>query len=104
MATRLAKWKSKDPADLADYWFDWGSTSVPAGSRFLPDDEDIVVHEVTVPVGITLVADDHTTKLVRCRLQGGTADADYPITCKITTDTGQVFEQTKTLQVRERAS
>lgn len=104
MAVALAKWKIKDPSDIADYWFDWGSTEVPATQRFLPDSENITTHTVTVPAGITKVADSHTGKMVRVRLSGGTAEDDYDITCLIETDAGQTFEQTKTLFVRERAS
>lgn len=104
MAETVAKWKQKDPADIADYWFFWDDflTADPLIADAVGPDEIIVDHDITMPVGLTLLAASHTDKLVRIRLSGGTADADYPITCHITTDTGQEFDSTKTLKVRER--
>lgn len=97
----LAKWDPKDPNDVADYWFNWDT--------FLPDSETITAATVTVPDGLTSVADDFDAeaKRVRVRLSGGevgggTDDGKYPIDCLITTDAGQVFEITKPLQVKER--
>jgi hypothetical protein len=40
--------------------------------------------------------------VVRVRFSGGTAGVNYPVTCRITTNTGEVFEVTATLKVRER--
>src|SRR4051812_26156251 len=104
MAEVVAKWKQKDPNDVADYWFDWGSDAQTESIQFLPADETISAHTVTVPAGLTSLADSHTDKTVRVRLSGGTAETDYLITCLITTSTGQVFESTKTLKVRERTA
>jgi hypothetical protein len=104
MAVTLAKWKRTDPNDVADYWFDWGSDDQAATLRFLPEDEVIVDHTVTVPAGLTKIADSHTDKTVRIRVSGGTAEVDYPITCWIETSTGQEFESTNTLPVRERTA
>jgi hypothetical protein len=104
MASVVAKWKRKDPNDIADYWFDWGSDEQAADIRFLPDATTIVDHEVTVPAGITKLADSHTDKTVRWRASGGTDNADYEVTCLITTNTGEEFESTKVLQVRNRTA
>jgi hypothetical protein len=71
----VPKWKRKDPSDIADYWFDWGSDAFSVSDRFLSEDMTIVAHSVT----------------------------EYPIDCLITTSDGQVFEQTKLLPVEERA-
>jgi len=90
----MAKWSAKDPTDVADYWFDWAS--------FLPQPATISSASVTVPTGITKVTSDYTGNKVRVRLSGGTAGVGYDITCVINTDTGETFEITKTLQVKER--
>lgn len=89
-----AKWSAKDPNDIADYWFDW--------TDFLPDTETITAATVTVPTGLTGLSNSFEDKRVRVRLSGGTVDTDYAIDCLITTDAGQTFEITKTLQVKER--
>ena len=104
MASVVAKWKRKDPNDIADYWFDWGSDDQAEVIRFLPETTTIVSHAITVPVGIANLADSHTDKTVRWRASGGTEGADYEVTCLITTNTGEVFESTKTLQVRNRTA
>jgi hypothetical protein len=98
----MAKWTAKDPSDIADYFWDWGSTSIVAAERFLPESTTITAHTVTVPAGITKVSDSHTDKTVRVRVSGGTAGTNYGLTCLITCSDGQVFESTKTLQVVER--
>jgi hypothetical protein len=98
----VPRWKRKDPSDIADYWFDWGSDAFSASERFLSEDMTIVAHSVTVPAGLTKISDEHTSKTVRVRVSGGTAGVDYPIDCLITTSDGQVFEQTKLLPVEER--
>jgi hypothetical protein len=91
------KWSAKDPADIADYFFDW--------TEFLPEGEIITEATVTVPTGVIGVIDDidpDTSRIVRVRLSGGTADENYPIDCLITTDAGQAFEMTSVLKVKER--
>lgn len=89
-----AKWSAKDPSDVADYWFDW--------TDFLPAEENITGATVTVSDGLTKASESFEDKRVRVRLSGGTVNTDYPIDCLITTDAGQTFEITKTLQVKER--
>ena len=90
----MASWSPKDPGDVADYWFDW--------STFLPAAQSISSATVTVPSGITSVASDFTSKVVRVRLSGGTAGAYYAILCAISTDTGESFEISKNLAVQGR--
>ena len=98
----MAGWSAKDPNDVADHYFDWGSTDLKSEDRFLPDLETITAATVTVPAGLTNEGDDFTDKVVRVRLSGGTAGTSYSIDCLITTSTGQQFEVTRTLQVKER--
>lgn len=96
------KWDAKDPNDIADYWFDWGSEAiVDPTKRFLPNGETISAATVTVATGLTKVEDEFTDKTVRVRLSGGTVGS-YDINCLITTNFGQEFESTKGLKVAER--
>jgi hypothetical protein len=99
----LPNWEPKDPTDDADYWYDWGSDVIPELSRFLGPTVTITSHEIDPLTGtLDLVDSSHTTKVVRVRFSGGTAGVNYPVTCRITTNTGEVFEVTATLKVRER--
>ncbi len=99
----LPNWEPKDPTDDADYWFDWGSDVIPELSRFLGPTVNITSHTIDMPVGsLTSIGDSHTTKVVRVRFHGGTAGQNYPVTCGITTSTGETFEVTAILKVRER--
>lgn len=90
----MATWSPKDPADVADYWFDW--------TDFLPTPETITAATVTAAVGITATAQDHTDKTVRVRLTGGTTGTKYSVTCLISTSSGETFEITKMLSVKDR--
>lgn len=100
------KWSPKDPNDIADYWFDWND--------FLPTLETITDAVVTIPAEVDQpipeapydflaeVSQSFTSKTVRIRLSGGIATVGYLINCLITTSDDQVFEDTKTLQIKER--
>lgn len=90
-------WSAKDPNDIRDYWFDWGSEG------FLPAGVTITGSTVTVAAGITKVSDAIETdgKRVRYRVSGGVVGT-YDITNLITVSTGEQFESTKTLTVKER--
>jgi hypothetical protein len=115
----LPKWDPKDPNDIADYWFDFGSDDLAAADRFLPDAETITAATVSIaddgdqpaPVlpfdFLAIVSQSFTTKKVRVRLSGGvpksaTEGNKYPVNCLITTNQTQQFEITKTLVVKER--
>lgn len=99
----ISRWDPKDPNDIADYWFNFGIDSEePDEGAFLPDAETIVSHTITIPFGMTIVADSHDDKTVRIRVSGGVNGSNYEWTCLIVTSTGQVFESTKTMKVRNR--
>lgn len=99
----VSKWDPKDPNDIADYWFNFGVDSeAPDDEPFLPEGETIDSYTITVPTGMTVVADSHDDKTVRVRMAGGTDGVNYIWTCLITTSTGQEFESDKVLKVRNR--
>lgn len=114
MASEASTWSPKDPNDIADYWFDWGSDQQDIADRFLPAEEVITAATITVPdigdqptpiapfVVLSKVDESRDDKTVRVRLAGGIPTVNYNVTCLITTVTGQQFEQTKILPVRER--
>lgn len=102
----MAKWSPKDPQDVRDYWIDFSS--------LLADDETLTFavvevdpdqHPVTSPyvdltvdtIGVEIVND----VLVRARYAGGTPAA-YSTQYHVTTSSGQEFDLTKTLEVKER--
>jgi len=115
------KWSPKDPSDVADYLFDWGSTNLDVDKRFLAAGVTISTYTVTVETGLTKVSDALTlsSKGVTFRVSGGTAGhicvpgvnfptelagaLGYAVTCIINTSDGQTFEATKILPVKERA-
>jgi hypothetical protein len=95
-----------DPNDIRDYWFDWGSDALDPLERFLPDSVDIASSTVTVSAGITKVSDaiEADNKRVRVRLSNPVSTGAYDVTNLITVSTGEQFEDTKTLTVKERTS
>lgn len=99
------KWSPKDPQDVRDYWVDFTS--------LLAEDETLTAatvtiaaaqHEVTAPYeDLSVVEDGLATPLVRVRTDGGTPAA-YVIQYHVTTSSGQEFDLTKTLVVKERTA
>jgi hypothetical protein len=83
----------KDPDATLDYSIDW--------SLYLVVDTISAV-TWTVPTGITKVSDSHTTTVATAWLSGGTAGADYPVTCRVTTVGGRVDDRTILIRVRQR--
>lgn len=94
----------KDPVDEADFWFDWGSDAIDPLDRFLPAGEVIAGAVVSVPVGLTYVEDDFTSKVVRVRISGGDVGEKFVLGCTITTSNGEVFKQEQKLEIKERIS
>lgn len=101
----IALWSPKDPQDIRDYWIDFSS--------LLAGDEKIITATSSVPSGqpvpvspfvaLTKTDGDFTDKMVRVRLAGGSV-SNYVIQYHITTDTGQEFDLSKTLEVKERTA
>lgn len=83
----------KDPDAVLDYKWDW--------TAWLGSDT-IISKNATVPAGITKDSDTNDTTSVTVWLSGGTADADYKVSCRITTAGGRTDERTITIRVKEK--
>src|ERR1700733_4507790 len=94
----------KDPDDVIDFWFDWGSDEIEdPNKRLLPDDENITAATVTIlDDGLTEEDSDFTDKIVRVRVSGGVLGSKFRIKCVITTNKGKIVNETKTLEIKER--
>lgn len=104
MATR---WSPKDPQDVRDYWIDFSS--------LLAADETLTAATVTVPdellqpqpdppyAVLGLESSDPVGQKVVARFSGG-IPSKYGIDYHVTTSTGQEFDLTKTLEVKERTA
>lgn len=101
------KWSPKDPQDKRDYWFCFK----PLG---LADGETLTAATVTIAVNQNELADPYADLnleshaiaddiWVVIRVDGGTP-AKYAIEYHVTTSTGQEFDLTKTLEVKERTA
>lgn len=100
----MAKWSPKDPQDIRDYFVDFSS--------LLGEGETIATATVEVEeredpdapyMQLALVSDSLDTPMVQARFSGG-APGDYAIQYHITTSSGQEFDLTKTLKVKERTA
>jgi hypothetical protein len=107
----LRKWKTKDPGDIADYTFDWGSIDEDEKNRFLPANVGIVSATVTLEPqpapappysALEIVEESYTDKTVTVRLSGGADAVKYGVTCDIDVGTGEHFQTTNLLPVNER--
>lgn len=101
-----SKWFPKDPEDVRDYWIDFGSLlavgeTLTAATVAVPDDQPTPEAPFEV---LAKEADDHTDTMVRVRFSGGTPPSKYAIKYHVTTSTGQEFDLTKTLEVKERTA
>lgn len=85
----------KDPQEVLDYVFDWGTEHLEAG-------ETITGRTVTVDAGITKDSDTATTTTVTVWLSGGTAGVSYQVACRITTSAARTIERTITVKVQHR--
>jgi hypothetical protein len=85
----------KDPDAVLDYVFDWSAWL--AGNT---PPETLAQHEVIV-VGCTLLASMRADGKVTARIGGGTVGTAATVTCRITTNTGQVDDRTLTLKIKE---
>jgi hypothetical protein len=86
----------KDPAAVLDYGMDW--------SAWLDDGETITGTPSVVadPVGLTISAINQVEGVVSWRVSGGTAGADYIVTCGIQTSLGRADERSVRFRVGGR--
>lgn len=100
-------WSPKDPQDVRDYWLTFDG--------LLATGETITAATVTLAadqfepsgsyIDMTVDDHDHTDTMVRIRVSGGVpGPAGYAIDYHVTTSTGQQFDVTKYLQVKERTA
>lgn len=92
----LPYWSPKDPDDIRTYWVDFGSLLAPG--------ETLTDASVTIPdAGTTLLAtdSDYTAEMVSARFSGGEI-GKHRVQYHVTTSTGQEFDLTKTLEIKER--
>ena len=97
----------KDPAEVLDYVFDWAPLTngrPGALSNWLASGETIASRTITAGAGITVgtstITDGNTS--VTVWLSGGTAGANYLVTCNIVTSASRTGERSARLLVRER--
>ena len=90
-------WIEKDPNAVLDYAADW---DVPFDSWL--NGQTIASVAWTVPAGLTKGAESNTTTVAQVRLSGGTVGVTYTVTCRITTNTGQIEDRSFRVVVRER--
>lgn len=92
----------KDPDATLDYVVNFG--------KWLPSGDSISTRTVTAATGLTKVSDaivagtdasgsTVVAGAVQIWLSGGTLDAEYPVTCHITTSAGRITDETITLRI-----
>lgn len=86
------RYVQKDPDAIEDYRIDW--------SRWL-DGETIASSVWLLDPGITLVSSSHTQTATRARIGGGTVGRSYRATCRVTSSTGRVADQTILILIEE---
>lgn len=96
---------TKDPQAVLDYTFDWRAYTNGTGKTdWLATGETINTKTITATTGITVnssaLSDSDTS--VTVWLSGGTADRDYVVGCKITTDGGRTDKRSIIVQCRAR--
>lgn len=84
----------KDPQATLRHGVDW--------SGWLQADETITDEAVTATTGLTVDQVAEAAGVVSYRVSGGTAGADYTVTCQVTTSNGRIDERSVLYQVRER--
>lgn len=88
----------KDPQAVLDYAIDWGTEFLAATSPI--DTIATSTWAITGPdSSLTVDADTKTTSLATVWLSGGTLDAEYQVTNRITTAEGRTDDRTITVSV-----
>ena len=84
-----------DPKDPdASVFYEWDF------SRFLGSGETIASYTFPdFPAALTNVGDSETAGVVRMQIAGGVLDESYNLTCRITTNAGQIEDSTINLPI-----
>lgn len=85
---------AKDPNATLDYSVDWAA--------WLGATDTIEEASWTAPEGIMVAAETHTATAATVWLSGGTAGAQYQLTCRISTVEGRIDERTITVRVADK--
>lgn len=101
------KWSPKDPQDIRDYWIDFAplladDETLTGATVDVPDDQAAPIDpfELLAEISSAITGDD---KMVVARFSGG-SPSKYAIQYHVTTSTGQQFDLTKTLEIKERTA
>lgn len=84
----------KDPQAELDYAFDW--------TDWLGSGEALSGTSWTVPAGLTKISETYTPYVSVCRIGGGAVGTSYIVTCRITTNQGEVDRRSLLLTVDNR--
>lgn len=85
----------KDPQAIRDYQLDW--------STYLNGADTISSASWSVsPSGPTIVSSSNTTTTTKARVSGGTAGAEYTLTCHVVLASGQEDDRSITIQVADQ--
>lgn len=96
MPIAALRWPDKDPAEVLDYGLDWSDQLA------LTDPIDTISSATwAVPAGLTAGAQFVIDGVATIWLSGGTAGADYTLTCRIVTSGGRTLERSVKLLVKE---
>jgi len=85
----------QDPKDHLDYVFNWSPWLQDGG-------ETIESYVITAETGITVGEKAECGGKVTVWLSGGTAGANYMVSCRITTSVGRIAERSMLIKVRQR--
>ena len=84
-------YETKDPDETEQYGVDWadklGADTIGSVSW-------------QVPAGLANVGSSTSGQVAYVKLSGGTAGADYTVTCRLTTGAGLILDRSFVLQVR----
>lgn len=89
-------WDPKDPDEVLDYKLDWSARMV---------EDDTITTSIWLPVdGLTVDSDDigEDGASTTIWLSGGTLDASYDLTNRVTTSGGRTMDQTVKLKIKAK--
>ncbi len=95
-------WPNLDPNEVADYSVDWsrflGSNTISTVSWFV---NGTAIASYETVDSLTLIQPTNTTTVATARFTAGIVGTKYKISCRITINTGETFERSIFLSIRE---